>query len=210
MISYTFKSLLRVKPMIFLLISFIYQIFQMFTLAQPHDFSSFSYMIYYKFKLLLSAKDMIFLLISFIYQVFQRFTLAQHRDFSFISEMISYILKSLLGAKPMIFLPAPSIFHISFIFFLLWSKPMIFLLNFFVSWISNLYLGPTLWSFSFSYIIQDKSKPLLCAKPMIFLSSFFVNRYKFMIFLLFQLINQQIILHFGKGLSFFCSFFNNL
>ena len=140
--------------------------------------------------------------------------------------------KCLLRLNTMIFLSFPKWFHtysnlylvpnawfffllpLYFIFLLFFfyfgPNPWFFCSFFFISWISNLYLGPTLWSFSFSYIIQDKSKPLLCAKPMIFLSSFFVNRYKFMIFLLFQLINQQIILHFGKGLSFFCSFFNNL
>ena len=62
-----FKSLLWLNHIIFLLISVIYQVFQMFTLAQPYDFSSFSYMIWYKFKPLLWHKPMIFLLISFIY-----------------------------------------------------------------------------------------------------------------------------------------------
>ena len=62
-----FKSLLCVKPIIFLPISFVYHSFQIFTSAQPHHFSSFSYMIWYKFKPLLRHKPMIFLLISFIY-----------------------------------------------------------------------------------------------------------------------------------------------
>ena len=58
-----FKSLLCVKPIIFLPISFVYHSFQIFTSAQPHHFSSFSYMIWYKFKPLLWHNPMIFLLI---------------------------------------------------------------------------------------------------------------------------------------------------
>ena len=101
--------------------------------------------------------------------------------------MISYILKSLLGAKPMIFLPAPSIFHTSFIFFLLWSKPMIFLLIFLYHEFQIFTFAQPYDLFSFLYNSKQIKAFTLC-QTMIFLSSFFINQYKFMIFLQFQLI----------------------
>jgi len=65
----------------FLLIPFICYVFQIFTSAQPYDFSSFSYMISYIFKCLFCTKPMFFLLVSLTYNGFQNFTSDQPYDF---------------------------------------------------------------------------------------------------------------------------------
>ena len=152
MISDIFKSLLRAKPMIFLLISF-----QMFTFSQfsfapnPWFFCPFPLYIMV-FKSLLQLNPIIFLsfLIWFdtnsnlyfgtnhdfsahflyIYHKFQMFTSAQPHDFSSFSHIIWYKFKSLLCSRPMIFLMANLYFGTNPWFFCSFPSYIIFFLSF--------------------------------------------------------------------------------
>ena len=134
------KSVLWLKPMIFLLNSLIYKQIQICTLALTHHFSVlFLYPYSSKFKSVLGLKPMIFLLISFIYKQIQICTSAQTHDF------FAHFLH--IQANPNLYFGQTPTFFCLFSLYR-WENP-------------NLYFGWNPWFFCSFPLYISKSKSVL-------------------------------------------------